>query len=1284
MYGDEGDGGFATAAKLRRPAGLAVGTDGSLYNGDRDANRVRRVGPTGRIKPCARGGNGFQDGVPATQAYLLRPSRVVSGPDGRVYISDEDTHRVLKVEDGLILRVAGPPLVAPLQLGGTPLPGLPSCKGENGGALEAGFDWPNGLAFDADGTLWVADYGAATGCDTVRRIAPATLHAKVNIGEVVVPSEDGSELYVFSDLGRHLRTDDAATGQTKLSFEYGTWQTASDRVDTLLHKITDTRGSQSVNGLVTQIVRAVGGAPLQIVPPFAAPTTLVVTDGWLTKFVAPGALFEYSFEYDNPFSGLLKQLTDPKNGTHTFSFDGAGRLLADRDPKTATGSPFRDLVRTKNGSVKSVAVTSAEGLVTQYSTQKLANDARIQSVKHADGTTVSAKFDAAGTRTVILADGSTRVSKLVPDPRFGLAAPTAEETLSLGGKDLIVEVAREATNLTDPLTFATLKETRTVKADAVDVGLKSTFTVDRGLNEFRWTSPANRKVKATLDSLGRVASLAPDDASPEVAPTTFDYDISGRLTRVKQGLRQSRFEYYQDTGFLQFLRHGTPSNESLFVTTYFRDLVGRPERVAVNGAGEWRFGFDKLESAVDLVGTPVSPGVFRDHSLPHDTVGLLEQYNPPDVTGVSPDEVTNEYDRDRRLTKATWPGGKLATLTYNPTTGLLTAIAGTSFTTQIGYDSVARPNSVTRGGITTGFGYDGFGKLPDRVSTTWATGGQKDVKLTYDGYLRVKSESVNGGATVTFEHDADGLVTEASSTNPSFTLDLSNRSGQSGRLKKVKLGSLETEYGYDATYGDLNNLTTTYSGSNRYGLTLTYDDLGRVATKTDATQGNPTPTTYSYDAAGRLRSASGKLQVAPTWDYDLNGNRTTLSGSTVGTYDEQDRLKTWSVATPSVSYEYYPAGGRKQRTQGPAGQVTTYDYDDTGNLISVTLPNQNKIEYQLDGLGRRVTRKKIVGGQTVSEERYLWAEGNRLLATLDGGGNLTAQFVYASGAHVPDLMLVFGAGGSAASVYRILTDQVGSVRAVVRSDGVVTQRISYDAWGKPTASAGNPNVRGPFGFAGGLWDDDTGLVHFGARDYDPEVGRWITKDPSLFDGGMNLYAYAFSDPVNLVDPSGTIALPPQVYMAAGGFIIGFSVNAVMQAVVQSGNGQKTNINWTNAVKSGLVGAAQGALGASGFAATSWSAAMLGSVAGMANYAATTPTCQWNTSDYAAAGLWGAVGGWVGGPLPQTGPSGGMIANLSPMMVPAAFKQNPRFLAGLTVPNMVGGVLSGLPTPPPNQ
>jgi RHS repeat-associated protein len=78
----------------------------------------------------------------------------------------------------------------------------------------------------------------------------------------------------------------------------------------------------------------------------------------------------------------------------------------------------------------------------------------------------------------------------------------------------------------------------------------------------------------------------------------------------------------------------------------------------------------------------------------------------------------------------------------------------------------------------------------------------------------------------------------------------------------------------------------------------------------------------------------------------------------------------------------------------------------------------------------------------------------------------------------------------------------------------------FDEFGKVLLDT-NPGLQ-PFGFAGGLYDKDTGLVRFGARDYDAETGRWTAKDPIGFAGSsVNLYEYTFNDPINFIDPTGT-------------------------------------------------------------------------------------------------------------------------------------------------------------------
>jgi RHS repeat-associated protein len=209
-----------------------------------------------------------------------------------------------------------------------------------------------------------------------------------------------------------------------------------------------------------------------------------------------------------------------------------------------------------------------------------------------------------------------------------------------------------------------------------------------------------------------------------------------------------------------------------------------------------------------------------------------------------------------------------------------------------------------------------------------------------------------------------------------------------------------------------------------------------------------------------------------------------------------------------LTYTYGPSGDLRTRTAG--GQTTTYSYDSLGNLMGAWLPDGRVIEYVVDGLNRRVGKK--VNGAVV--EGFLYDGQLRPIAWLDATGAVKATFVYGLHVNVPEYMT------TSAGTFRILTDHLGSPRLVVdASSGAVVQRMDYDSFGQVLADSA-PGFQ-PFGFAGGLWDRDTGLVKFGARDYDPVVGRWTNKDPIRFKGGTtNLYEYVGNDPVNRIDPTG--------------------------------------------------------------------------------------------------------------------------------------------------------------------
>jgi len=118
-------------------------------------------------------------------------------------------------------------------------------------------------------------------------------------------------------------------------------------------------------------------------------------------------------------------------------------------------------------------------------------------------------------------------------------------------------------------------------------------------------------------------------------------------------------------------------------------------------------------------------------------------------------------------------------------------------------------------------------------------------------------------------------------------------------------------------------------------------------------------------------------------------------------------------------------------------------------------------------------------------------------------------------------------------------------------DGTVHQSVDYDAWGTSTTT-GPATVRETFGFRGGYRDEHTHLLNFGARWYDPALGRWLTQDPLLaITGGIgrdalpfhgelsNLYRYVSNNPLGLWDPSGLIAWLPKGWPQPPGWKGGF-------------------------------------------------------------------------------------------------------------------------------------------------
>jgi RHS repeat-associated protein len=393
------------------------------------------------------------------------------------------------------------------------------------------------------------------------------------------------------------------------------------------------------------------------------------------------------------------------------------------------------------------------------------------------------------------------------------------------------------------------------------------------------------------------------------------------------------------------------------------------------------------------------------------------------------------------------------------------------------------------------------------TGTTWSgpVAGSVNTTLdlntfTYASNFRLATEAVNSASPVHFQYDQDGLLTTAGDLT--LTYDPHN-----GQLTGTTLGKVSDSTGYDS-FGAATGYQATAGSAALFSFQDTPDALGRISQHTEKIGGVSHTFGYAYDPAGRLTQVTQDDNTVAKYTYDANGNRlsfTESSGTVNGTYDAQDRLLSYGTDT----YTYTANGDLASKTDTVTHQTTSYNYDALGNLTHVALAGGTAIDYVVDGEGRRVGKK--VNGTLVQGFLY---HGSRLVAELDGSGNVTSQFVYGSSGVTPAYLIQGGVE------YRIITDERGSPRLVVNpTTGQVVQRMDYDAFGIVTEDT-SPGFQ-PFGFAGGLYDRDTGLVRFGARDYNAETGRWTAKDPLGFGGGdTNVYGYVYSDPINLVDPTG--------------------------------------------------------------------------------------------------------------------------------------------------------------------
>jgi RHS repeat-associated protein len=314
-----------------------------------------------------------------------------------------------------------------------------------------------------------------------------------------------------------------------------------------------------------------------------------------------------------------------------------------------------------------------------------------------------------------------------------------------------------------------------------------------------------------------------------------------------------------------------------------------------------------------------------------------------------------------------------------------------------------------------------------------------------------------------------------------------------------------------------NGLTTAY----QYGTLLQDEALQKITHKVGATP--VSEFTYTRDIPkGRIdtwtQQAGTEAAIIHTFGYDLANqlaaDAVTAGATSTGSYGYSydaagNRLSEQIDANPAVAFHYN--GLNELTTQQPSLlSAATYRWDGANRLIEVNAGSQTT-QFSYDGLGRRVAIRQLVNGSETALRRFIWS-GKQIWEERDAAGAVTKRF-YDDGVKLES--------GASAGSYFYTRDHLGSVREMVDTTGTVRVRNNYDPFGHRVGATGS--LSSDFGYAGMFWSPEASLNLTYYRAYEPNLGRWLSRDPlpdAELEEAVNLYVYVRNNPISNTDPLG--------------------------------------------------------------------------------------------------------------------------------------------------------------------
>ncbi|MFA7059874.1 MAG: Ig-like domain-containing protein [Pedobacter sp.] len=834
-----------------------------------------------------------------------------------------------------------------------------------------------------------------------------------------------------------------------------------------------------------------------------------------------------SYSYD--LNGNVLTVGEPNGTTTTNTYDVEDRLLVATEAD-ATGTRTRGIVsRDRMGNPLQVKDYNGNLTTTAYNALNLpitvtnAMGKNTFSDYYKNGKVKNVK-DRRGNSTAYEYDGMGRVSR-VTDPLSQTIVTSYDKVGNV--KSITDKRGIVTTNTYDALNRLTEQERAGVRlvtneydgngnkiADIDAVGNRTEYDYGKRnlLDTITFADATARKrsydgngnLKAETDELSRVTSYTYDrenrPTSVEFAGETTrkQYDVVGNLTETIKPLGNRRSNSYDSFKQLVGVTEGN------LTTRYAYDNNGNLLKVTDPGSNETTFTYDLLNRKTRHA---LANGNSSRYS--YDEEGNLITFTD------AKDQVTSySYDMVNRPVEVTYSGSASPFYTLMRT---VTAYDGNNNATSVSetkndqsgaqitdstvnvYDNFDRLTSSTQRGVAISYAYDNNGNRTGVTTPNGAT------TYAYDSRNRVATATTGTGAT-TFSYYLDGskrIVAYPNGTTENLEYyptrrvrGIVNKSGDTiissyaydydhngNRTKQIELQNGltgVTTYGYDNLDRLLNH--TLVSGIVTTATDYTYAGYNRASEKVTENGVVKNNKIYSYDNTNRLilvadSTASRNL----TYSYDANGNTV---------------KKTDSTLTPAYTDTFfdYDSLDRLVRVRNGGYDLGLYDYDDNNLRIRHRNSDRGDVDYYYDG-------------RSVIEER------NR------GDNSLLARYSYAD-----ELLSLATSGGS--QYYH--HDALGST--VNLTDLAGATKVSYflNPWGMILNHIGDSVNRQVF--TGKEHDQNTGLVYFGARYYDPDTGRFISQDEYLGEAeeppSLHRYLYAYSNPTFFVDLEGYESIIP--------------------------------------------------------------------------------------------------------------------------------------------------------------